>query len=83
MSICIEKLTSVKEQKIQPHRIAHVTNSGSRSFAIHVCCVFLPCWFSWMQFSMFTSVSFFFSSIFISWRLITLQYCSGFCHTLT
>ena len=28
--------------------------------------------------------SFFFSSfIFISWRLITLQYCSGFCHTLT
>ena len=29
---------------------------------------------------------FFFSTfpfIFISWRLITLQYCSGFCHTLT
>ena len=25
---------------------------------------------------------FFFSFIFISWRLITLQYCSGFCHTL-
>ena len=24
-----------------------------------------------------------FSLIFISWRLITLQYCSGFCHTLT
>ena len=24
---------------------------------------------------------FFFSFIFISWRLITLQYCSGFCHT--
>ena len=21
--------------------------------------------------------------ILISWRLITLQYCSGFCHTLT
>ena len=29
------------------------------------------------------SNSFFFSFIFISWRLITLQYCSGFCHTLT
>ena len=29
------------------------------------------------------SVFFFFSFIFISWRLITLQYCSGFCHTLT
>ena len=25
----------------------------------------------------------FFSFIFISWRLITLKYCSGFCHTLT
>ena len=28
-------------------------------------------------------VFFFFSFIFISLRLITLQYCSGFCHTLT
>ena len=26
---------------------------------------------------------FFFSFIVISWRLITLQYCSGFCYTLT
>ena len=26
---------------------------------------------------------FIFSFIFISWRLITSQYCSGFCHTLT
>ena len=26
---------------------------------------------------------YFFPSIFISWRLITLQYCSVFCHTLT
>ena len=26
---------------------------------------------------------FFFPFIFISWRLITLQYCSGFCHTFT
>ena len=29
------------------------------------------------------SFFFFFSFIFISWRLITLQYCTGFCHTLT
>ena len=29
------------------------------------------------------NLSFFFSFIFISWRLITLQYCSGFFHTLT
>ena len=26
---------------------------------------------------------FFFPFIFIGWRLITLQYCSGFCQTLT
>ena len=26
---------------------------------------------------------FFFPFIFISWKLVTLQYCSGFCHTLT
>ena len=26
---------------------------------------------------------YFFPIIFINWRLITLQYCSGFCHTLT
>ena len=30
-----------------------------------------------------THSSIFFSFIFISWRLITLQYCSRFCHTLT
>ena len=30
-------------------------------------------------FFFFSHISF----IFISWRLITLQYCSGFCHTLT
>lgn len=39
MSICIEKLTSVKEQKTQPHRIAHVTNSGSRSFEMCMLCI--------------------------------------------
>ena len=32
---------------------------------------------------LFIFYSFFFRLIFISWRLITLQYCSGFCHTLT
>ena len=28
-------------------------------------------------------VSFCFLTIYFNWRLITLQYCSGFCHTLT
>ena len=37
-----------------------------------------------MNFQMFKLVFFFFFSfIFIILRLITLQYCSGFCHTLT
>ena len=31
----------------------------------------------------YIAIIFFFSFIFISWRLITLQHCSGFCHTLT
>ena len=31
----------------------------------------------------FPVVMFIYLFIFISWRLITLQYCSGFCHTLT
>ena len=31
----------------------------------------------------FNLIFIFFPFIFISWRLITLQYCSGFCHTLT
>ena len=33
-----------------------------------------------MQYNPF--IFFFFSFIYISWRLTTLQYCSGFCHTL-
>ena len=31
---------------------------------------------------LFSCRAFIFSFIFISWRLITLQHCSGFCHTL-
>ena len=38
----------------------------------------------WDYFVKWQTICFlFFSFIFISWRLITLQYCSGFCHTLT
>ena len=36
-------------------------------------CLFLFCFIFFL----------FFPFIFISWRLTTLQYCSGFCHTLT
>ena len=34
-------------------------------------------------FKCFCAFLIFFPIIFISWRLITLQYCSGFCHTST
>ena len=37
------------------------------------------CGGTWKQFRCF----FFFWLIYFNWRLITLQYCSGFCHTLT
>ena len=36
-------------------------------------------WYSPLFFFLF----FFFKFIYFNWRLITLQYCSGFCHTLT
>ena len=43
-------------------------------------CKDLECSFqTWIPYT----ANFFFSFIFISWRLITLQYCSGSCHTLT
>ena len=39
--------------------------------------------YSLRSYFFFISFLFFFQLFFISWRLITLQYCSGFCHTLT
>ena len=48
-------------------------------------CEVLPClWYSHdLSPTDYHFFFFFFPFIFISWRLITLQYCSGFCHTLT
>ena len=45
----------------------------------------LSFWYAGFLIKLFSEVLIiaFFSFIFISWRLITLQYCSGFCHTLT
>ena len=41
-------------------------------------------WWGFFFFLLDLGILFFnlFSFIYISWRLITLQYCSGFCHTL-
>ena len=44
---------------------------------------FYSVWFLFIFFFSFNFLFIYFSFIFISWRLITLQYCSGFCHTLT
>ena len=45
--------------------------------------IFLTNFVTNLSFCVLCSISFCFPFIFISWRLITLQYCSGFCHTLT
>ena len=46
---------------------------------------FLLYWLYWVKrvFDVFDMLFSFCPFIFISWRLITLQYCSGFCHTWT
>ena len=45
-------------------------------------CIFYS-FFTIMKFYFILFLFVCFPFIFISWRLITLQYCSGFCHTLT
>ena len=48
-------------------------------------CIFVLELLTTVGFGLLLFLSFFFLILifFISWRLITLQYCSGFCHTLT
>ena len=59
------------------------------SFCLWPCCLSGLENYSLSRVNIYISLSFIylfiylFSFIFISWRLITLQYCSGFCHTLT
>ena len=64
---------------------AGVLEWGAISFSILV--AVMAKWYILKYIFFFPAVLFFFSLIFfpfifISWRLITLQYCSGFCHTL-
>ena len=61
------------------HLTSHSRMSGSRW-------VITPLYLSgsWRSFLYNSSVySFFKKLIYFNWRLITLEYCSGFCHTLT
>ena len=52
-------------------------------FDQHRCISPRPWWPPFYSLFLFSFFRFFFPFIFISWRLITLQYCSCFCHTLT
>ena len=63
-------------------RPLNVTHSYLEVGVVHICKVLCPYNFVLLSNRMEFFFSFF-SFIFISWRLITLQYCSGFCHTLT
>ena len=40
-------------------------------------------WLRWQTFIFYSSVSFLKKLIYFNSRLVTLQYCGGFCHTLT
>ena len=68
-----------------PAQIQHVLSIFTKCvlfiyFLHYVSLYFL---FIYLFFVVYRDFILFFSFIFISWRLITLQYCSGFCHTLT
>ena len=58
-----------------------------KSFDINELLIPFSCWIilsiTLSYFIYFFMLLIFFPFIFISWRLITLQYCSGFCHALT
>ena len=58
-------------------------NSVSFSFILTLKKLFFYLIFIYLFFHLIFIYLFIFSFIFISWRLITLQYCSGFCYTLT
>ena len=62
-----------------------ILRSKNRSNALPWCALPHKWQWYWEHFFFLISLSLFifFSFIFISWGLITLQYCSGFCHTLT
>ena len=58
-----------------PLSVAATVTAGLKASKQHS---FFSFFFFWDYF-----INGFFFILFISWRLITLQYCSGFCHTLT
>ena len=57
--------------------LSHLPSSGPNLGSVAT--FQIPCWSPAIDWPVFLFPFFFF---FIIWRLITLQYCSGFCHTL-
>ena len=88
----LEEIYSLSHSIVSPYFFALINEEGfliSPCYSLELCIQvgifflfsFPFCFFSFFFFSLFYFFSFPF--IFISWRLIALQYCSGFCHTLT
>ena len=77
----LEKYFILQALIVSPKKWKHLTTS------VKNICTNITTWINDIKenktVSLSTLVRFFFSFIFISWRLITLQHCSGFCHTLT
>ena len=73
------------ERQISFHTFPFSFSSSSflPSLDSNICCQHLLLSASFFFLFLFFFFRFFFPFIFISWGLITLQYCSGFCHTLT
>ena len=78
--LLISWLQSPSAVILGPRKIISVTISN---FSPSICNEMLGLDTMIFMFWMLSFFFLFFSFIFISWRLITLQYFSGFCHTLT
>ena len=77
--LIMKKLKSSKSYQSHLGDISHqegICGFLAKFKVLSRCHDFLPVWFNLSLKKFF----FIFSFIFISWRLITLQYCSGFCH---
>ena len=68
-SVCKENILALLSVSLRVGNNSHVEGNKSLSYP--------------QRYGIRVESSFFSPFIFISWRLITLQYCSGFCHILT
>ena len=74
---------SEKPGRLSPMVAKSQVQLSTRTYKLIIICTHTACSFFKSKTSMQCFFISFFSFIFISWKLITLQYCSAFCHTLT